>query len=139
MRKFLVLLAAYTTVAVAAPRFSNVFQSHMVIQRNKPLTIWGFGAASMSTSSATLTVALGDSLKSSASISGDRWQATFAAQPASTNAAIGLTVTLSSAGTVIQTLEDVLIGDVFLFSGQVSGLQRRIQFILHVSAPSVPH
>ena len=78
-----------------------------------------------STRSATLTVALGDSLKSSASISGDRWQATFAAQPASTNAAIGMTVTLSSAGTVIQTLEDVLIGDVFLFSGQVSGLQRR--------------
>jgi len=39
----------------AAPRFSNVFHSNMVLQRGKPIDVWGFDADS----GTNLMVALG--------------------------------------------------------------------------------
>jgi hypothetical protein len=66
------LLAALLPVAVpsssaspAAPaggaRFSNVFASSMVLQRGKPIEVWGFGA---SPSASALTVHLGPDMAS---------------------------------------------------------------------------
>ena len=110
-------------------RFSNVFQSAMVLQRDEPLTLFGFGAgggsaavevtlceqqpgmlqcaagAASHTANATLT-------------SAGKWTASMPAQPG------GVAPMLLSVGSADQPahqlLQDVVFGDVYLFSGPSS-------------------
>ena len=131
--------------ANATPRFSTVFQvvhdynlldtrhacthtsrtnarthtqSHMVLQRKAPLTIWGFGATSAGHLPLTVTVGKLESAVNITEPGGDEWEATFPAQEAS-DPSNGLEVVLLQAGQPIQTLVDVCFGDVFLFTGMV--------------------
>ena len=91
--------------------FALIFQSHAVLQRDAPIPVWGFQAAS---TSVDVTLA-GVTLSAVADASG-RWGVTFPSMGA------GGPFTLSgNASTGARaSLEDVLIGDVVLCSGQSS-------------------
>ena len=78
----------------------------MVLQRNQPLKFWGPG-----TPTAGLRVCLATDCAAVAASPGGGWAATLPARPAS---ATPLELSLGA----VQTLRDVVIGDVFLFSGQ---------------------
>jgi sialate O-acetylesterase len=118
------LAAAGTSATGAAPRFSNVFASRMVLQRDEAIEIWGFGSSSSSFSAATrLVVTLGNaSAAATAATDGSIWHATLPAMPATTACASsggeGLQLQLKQGQHILQTLHDICVGDLYLFSGQ---------------------
>ncbi|WCL55289.1 sialate O-acetylesterase [Gimibacter soli] len=100
----------FAAPALAADRlFDDIFTSHMVLQREHPITL--SGKAEPGT---RLDVAFaGDGRKVTADKAG-RWSATFPSRPAN---AEPVTVTVKAEGRS-ETLSDLLIGDVWLCSGQ---------------------
>jgi sialate O-acetylesterase len=92
----------------AAPTFARIFGDHAVLQRERPIAVWGSAAPK-----AEVTVSLnGQSAKAVADGSG-RWRVTLPKMAA------GGSYTLSaSAGGSTTTLNDIAIGDVYLCSGQ---------------------
>ncbi|MCA8983539.1 MAG: sialate O-acetylesterase [Planctomycetaceae bacterium] len=85
-----------------------VIDSHMVLQRDKPLPIWGWAEAGEA-----VTVTLDDqSVKTVADEQG-KWRVTLSAVKAD-----GKEHTLTVQGKNTIVLEDILIGDVWLGSGQ---------------------
>jgi sialate O-acetylesterase len=98
-------------LAADAPRLRthNVFQSNMVLQRDKPVTIWGWAAPGR-----TVTVEFaGSTVKSTAKTDGT-WQLTLSAMPASSTAR---TMTITS-GDAKLTYENILVGDIWVLGGQ---------------------
>lgn len=89
---------------------SSVFQDHMVLQRNRPIRVWGWGAQGDS----GITVTFG-STTAHVTTTDDRWNAVFPPQQANVN---GVNLTVSQGGCTIATVADIAIGDVYLFSGQ---------------------
>lgn len=92
----------------------RIFSSHMVLQRDEPITIWGW-----TTPGESVTVTLGDQqAQTTAGDAGDngkgRWEATFEPRPASGE---GVTLTITSGDETI-TMEDVVFGDVWVMNGQ---------------------
>ncbi len=88
---------------------SNLFQTNMVLQRDKPVAIWGWAApgekvvVNFSGNSATATAA------------GDRsWKVQLPAMPAN---AQPQSLTINGANKTLE-LEDVLVGDVWILGGQ---------------------
>lgn len=113
-----VLLALLATPALAeAPRFAPIFGDHAVLQRDKPIALWGTAKPG---ESVTVEFMLRDKslnfegvfIKTTADATG-RWKAALPAQTA--GGPYALTATVGSEST---TLNDILIGDVFLCSGQ---------------------
>lgn len=87
----------------------HLFQSHMVLQRDRPITVWGQAAPGE-----TVTVTF-DGREQAATAAADRsWRVTFPALPAS--AEPRTMVVAGQAATV--TLDDVLLGDVWVCGGQ---------------------
>jgi len=88
---------------------SNVFQSNMVLQRDKPMSIWGWAAPGEE-----VTVAFGGNEQSSKAASDRSWRVTLPAMAASSKpqrmTIKGSTETLS--------LDNILIGDVWVLGGQ---------------------
>jgi sialate O-acetylesterase len=80
----------------------------MVLQRDKPLCVWGTADAD-----AEVTVTLGDCHASTKADRTGRWSATLEPLPAG-----GPLVLTAAANGATAALDDVLIGDVFLCSGQ---------------------
>ena len=118
--RLLIGLAALAVPADAdsGPRFSNVFADHMVLQQNKPIKVWGFGASS-SGSPVSLSVSLGSATTSAVAMPDGRWHATLPARPGASCSKGGLELQLkSSTGAAVQILEDICVGEVYLFSGQ---------------------
>jgi len=112
------------SVSAFIPRFSNAFQSHMVLQRGRPLVLWGFGAGK----GAGLTVEFSPSEEAqrqpvmqgqTISDSDGRWEVTL---PTPLEKFVGLsmklTVTKNGTSDPSQELQDVTLGDVYLFTGQ---------------------
>ena len=88
---------------------SNAFQTNMVLQRDKPLTIWGWAAAGE-----PVTVACAGQ-EASATAAADRsWQVTLQPMPA-TRTPQTLTI---KGKTAVLTLENILVGDVWVLGGQ---------------------
>ena len=111
-RSILLLLLGSLLSASAADtlKVHGVFRSHMVLQREKPITIWGWAPEG-----GAVQVALGDDRKSVAAAGKDgRWEAVFEARPAN---AVGQTLRVS-AGTNTVEMTDILIGDVWVMNGQ---------------------
>ena len=87
----------------------NLFQSNMVIQRDKPIKIWGWGEAD-----AIVKVTFNGEVQQ-ASVADDRsWAVTFPASPASSEPR----QLIISSGDESITLENVLVGDVWVLGGQ---------------------
>ena len=116
MKKLLVALFALPLLLAAAPlSFHRNFQDHAVLQRDRPIAISG-----LATPGAAVTVAVtpGPTVECVADAAGE-WSATV------TLAAGGpLTITASS-GEEVATLSDILVGEVWLCTGQ-SNMQQPI-------------
>jgi sialate O-acetylesterase len=127
------LIAAMLTIGIALaaspatpPLLYPTFQDHMVIQRDKPINVWGTAAPG-----ATVKIAIssadtppsdkpgavrrdlvGDVVSAVADADG-KWRGTLPARPAG-----GAYLLTASSGTAEQVVKDVLFGDVYLCSGQ---------------------
>lgn len=100
---FLAALSAHAEVSLP-----KVFSSHMVLQRDMPIHVWGLAAPGEK-------VAV-DFHNSNASATADnlgRWSVYLPAQPAGGGP---YTLTVRAANTI--TLDDILLGDLWLASGQ---------------------
>ena len=93
----------------AAPLLHDLFQDHAVLQRDKPINVWGRAAPGEA-----LTVRLGEtSAKAKADASG-QWRSSLPRMSA--GGPYQLSVTAASGDK--QVVDDVMIGDVWLCSGQ---------------------
>ena len=101
------LLALLGATAHAEVRLSNVFGEHMVLQRDRPLQLWG-----QATPGQTLTVEFADRRASTRVGADGRWRVQWPALPA------GGPHRLRVVGDQTVELNDVLIGDVWLLGGQ---------------------
>lgn len=110
MRRFLRLLPLLVLCSgvLADVRLPHVFGSHMVLQRDQPLAVWGWADAGEE-----VKVALAEQapVKATADAAG-KWQVTLPKQSA------GGPLTLKVAGKNELVLDDVLVGDVWVCSGQ---------------------
>ena len=88
---------------------SQVFQSNMVIQRDKPITVWGWAGPGEE-----LTVAFGGQAVTAVAGADRRWSAALAAAPASAEPQ-ALTV---RGATDVLSLDNILVGDVWVLGGQ---------------------
>jgi sialate O-acetylesterase len=106
------LLAGMTAIGcgvqAAAPLLHPMFQDHAVLQRDRPIPVYGDAAPG-----ATIDVSLGDSHVEAKAGSDGHWQARLPPLPAG-----GPYVLEAKSGDVAARASDVLIGDVFLCSGQ---------------------
>ena len=116
MRKTLTLVVTLCLVSCAqlcaaeALRVHGIFRSNMVLQRDKPITIWGWAPAGNE-----VAVWFGE-LSAKAKPSGDkgRWEVVFAAQAANANPQ---SITVRAGDAVVQ-MDNILIGDVWVMNGQ---------------------
>jgi len=92
----------------AEVKLPKVFAEHMVLQRDKPVTLWGWASPG-----ADLAVSLGDQHQTAKADSNGRWAAKF--KPLKAGGPFG--VTIKGDGSEIE-LKDVLAGDVWVCSGQ---------------------
>lgn len=107
---WMMFLAAALGVAPcswAEVRLPKVFASHMVLQREMPIVIWGWAQPNE-----TVTVTLGESTVQARADGQGEWKATLPARPA------GGPFRLIVAGSSTVALDDVLIGEVWICSGQ---------------------
>lgn len=107
-----VLLIAVPASALAtngAPQFARLFSDHAVLQRGQPIHLWGSAAPSQ-----TLHVALDRQTAVVTAGADGQWKSDLAAMPAGGPYTLSVT---NEAG-LVTTLSDVMIGDVFLCSGQ---------------------
>lgn len=108
MRFFIAIALVCLNIPLnAAVKLPKIFQSHMVLQRDKPVSIWGWAEAGEK-----IRVDFkGKSYSTVASPDG-KWKTEIPAQPAGGP----YTLTIQGQNTIV--LEDVLMGDVWLCGGQ---------------------
>gem|GEM_PF-2800040 len=98
---------------------SAYWQDHMVLQRGKNITVWGKDAAGRA-----VTVSFAGQTANATTGADGFWETTFA-QPFALSATPQVLTIIDSASESI-TLSDVLVGDVYLASGQ-SNMDRRLK------------
>ena len=111
-----VALGLAAPVAQATVRLPALVGSHMVLQRDRPVPVWGWAAPGEAVS----VTFRGQAYPATAPDASGRWQATLPPTPA------GGPYELTVKGQNIITLTDVLVGDVWLASGQ-SNMQFKVQ------------
>jgi len=105
----LALAASVPSVAATpAPAFAAIFGDHAVLQRDQPIAIWGNAQAAQ-----LVTVKLGGGTVQVTADNNGKWRAQLPAMPAGGPYALSASV---NGGTT--TLNDILVGDVFLCGGQ---------------------
>lgn len=100
-------LFCITTISQAEVRLPHIFGDHMVLQRDQPIPVWGWADPDE-----MVSVELGGSSSSTVADDKGKWMVKLPAQK------VGDPVTLNVKGTNTITLSDVLIGEVWLCSGQ---------------------
>ena len=109
---FLLLLSVATTSflssAHADVRLPGFFGDHMVLQQEKDIVVWGWADINEK-----VNVALGDTSQNATADGDGRWKVTLPAMKASKQSH---TLVVKAANTI--ELKDVLIGEVWLCSGQ---------------------
>lgn len=93
-------------------RVSNEFQNNMVVQRDKPLTIWGKATTN---TTVKVQVSWNTGTYTAVADTDGNWRVSIPAASANTNAQ---TISCSVDETHIVTLTNILIGDVWICSGQ---------------------
>ncbi|NQU23529.1 MAG: hypothetical protein HQ567_19790, partial [Candidatus Nealsonbacteria bacterium] len=116
-RQLILSLSVLLTIALCAGdaaagtlKTHGIFSSNMVIQRDKPIAIWGWAEPGQKVS-----VQFGQA-KDEATAGGEagRWEVTFPARQAN---ATGQKLTVTSGDETIE-MENILIGDVWVMNGQ---------------------
>ena len=113
-------------------RAHNLFQSNMVIQRSKPVDVWGW-----STPGDKITVTFAGKTATATAADDRRWKATLPAMEASSEPA---TMTIEGNNGKI-SMEDILIGDVWVLGGQSNmqmGISRVDDGDLEVASANFP-
>jgi sialate O-acetylesterase len=103
------VLLAVCAPARSAPLLHELFQDHAILQRDRPIEVWGHAAPNEA-----ITVSLATSSVRAQANAAGRWNATLPPMPT------GGPFVLSAQGSTgaHQSAGDILIGDVFLCSGQ---------------------
>lgn len=104
---FVAVGPAWEQTVTAEVRLPRVFGSHMVLQQEKPLVVWGWSDANE-----TITVALGSDTQPAKANERGEWKVSLPARKA------GGPFTLKVSGSSTVVFEDVLVGEVWLASGQ---------------------
>ena len=104
----LLILAATSPARGAEIKLGAPFGEHMVLQRDRPIVVWGVAAGD-----STVEVRLGPRQASARAAADGRWSATLEALPAGGP----LVLSAESEGARAEAA-DVLVGDVWLCSGQ---------------------
>jgi len=86
---------------------AKIFSDNMVLQRNQPLPVWGWD-----TPGKKVTVSIDDQIHSAITDTSGRWMVTLNAL------SVGTPKSLTVKGTSILTLKNILVGEVWLCSGQ---------------------
>ncbi len=92
-------------------KLSGLFASHMVLQREKPIKIWGF---SLQIGSEVTGSFMGETVKTTVG-DDNRWELTFSPRPSNTTPQ---KMVIHDAFEHVVTLDDILIGDVWIIGGQ---------------------
>ncbi|MBU4434370.1 MAG: sialate O-acetylesterase [Alphaproteobacteria bacterium] len=111
MKRLLLIAAALSALATAAaaePLLAPVFTDHAVLQRGQPIRVWGVAQPN-----AVVEVDLAGATASAVADAQGRWMTALPAREP--GAALSLSV---RSGVDSQTLSDLLVGDVWLCSGQ---------------------
>ena len=103
------MLVSVGVPAQATPLMHGIFQDHVVLQRDRPIEVWGHAAGGED-----ITVSLAAASASARADASGRWSVMLPAMSA--GGPFVLTAQGSSGGP--QSVHDVLVGDVFLCSGQ---------------------
>ncbi len=107
---FFTLMLGQNLFAVDALKAHGIFRSNMVLQRDKPITIWGWAPVGTE-----VEVSFGKrSAKAKAAGEKGRWQVTFDSQPANSK---GQELVVKAGKEVIR-MENILIGDLWVMNGQ---------------------
>lgn len=121
-----------TLAARAEVRLPHVFGSHMVLQREMPIPVWGWGDPGEK-----VEVRLGDSVAGTTAGADGAWRADLPAQKA------GGPFKLVVTGSSTVTFDDVLVGEVWICSGQsnmeftVGGTMNAQDEIAHANYPQI--
>ncbi|RZA00038.1 MAG: hypothetical protein EOP47_15165 [Sphingobacteriaceae bacterium] len=91
---------------------ANILQSNMVVQRDKPFNIWG---RAKSGRAINIIVSWNTEKFSTVADNGGNWKVVIPATPANINPQ---TITINPKGETAVTLSNILIGDVWICSGQ---------------------
>ncbi len=102
------LLLALAPLGRADVKLPSIFGNHMVLQRDRPIAVWGWADKDEK-----VTVTLGDAKAEGTADEKGNWKVTLPARKAN---ATGQTLTVKGNNTV--QFEDVLVGEVWLGSGQ---------------------
>ena len=95
-------------------KLANLFTTNAILQRDRPVPIWGW-----STPGETVTVKFARQKKTAVAGPDGKWLIYLDAQPASTKSRELTAVSGQQAPVIIQ---NVLVGDVWLCSGQTSSI-----------------
>ncbi|MFM9081476.1 MAG: sialate O-acetylesterase [Opitutaceae bacterium] len=114
----LALAAGFTWQVRAELRLGTPFQDHAVLQRDRPLPVWGWARPG---EPVRVTLGAGEEVSTRAGVDG-RWQVTLPARPASATP-----LELTAEGGTQVVARDILIGEVWLCSGQ-SNMEWRLRF-----------
>ena len=119
------LLAPLGTLYGAELKLASVFAEHMVLQRDKPVGVWGWADAGE-----TVTVSFAGQSKSATADAGGKWSLKLYALAASAEPR-----TLAATGKDGRRVEltDVLVGEVWLGSGQ-SNMEMSVKAANHFAA-----
>ena len=110
MKKTIALLSAFaiiTTFSFANIKLPVIFGNNMVLQRNKPISIWGWAAGKEK-----VTVQFNKQTKTTIADNAGKWQIILSAENA------GGPFTLSLKGNNNIKIENILVGEVWVCSGQ---------------------
>ena len=107
---FLLIVCSQQLLAAESLKVHGIFRSNMVLQRDKPISVWGWAPAG-----SDVTVTLGN-FSATGKATGDsgRWKVVFESQPANTE---GQTLTVKSGEQIIK-MDNILIGDIWVMNGQ---------------------
>ena len=109
-----IILAAIITAVCLVGRLqaevsaAHIFGDHMVLQQQKPVVVWGWAEEGEN-----VTVQLGNNIKTVRTCSEGKWKVELPAMEASSEP---MKMTIKAANVI--TIEDILVGEVWLCSGQ---------------------
>lgn len=109
MKKFILIVAlcALTNVLSAQIKLPHIFGDNMVLQREKPIAVWGWAKAKEK-----VTIKFHDQTKTTVADKAGKWSVKLDAEKA------GGPYTLTVSGKNSVTLTNILVGEVWICSGQ---------------------
>lgn len=117
----LVVMASTCTVAFADPRLPKIFGDSMVLQRERPIAIWGWADTGEK-----ITVHFRSQRQTVVADNGGRWKVSLRPEKAGEND------DLTVSGKSKITLKGVMVGDIWICSGQ-SNMEMAVKHVINAT------